>query len=251
MAMQHMGLQDLTASLRGQPLHRPPQPGSADCRIDLCYADSAHVEVARAQYHDLPSKITGHRPLEVQIKVLQVPPPSAENMDNEEQPPIRPPDEHDTHKWMAYYRTLQRILGQQDNTDLTRRQAATACGLHGKHRCAQDNATPHQDLRSLVTAIWRGKRALHTAAHSHDPQAQHDAQDIAARLDTTRRQLREWHVRRAKELAQEQQRYFQNRQPYKSLKHVDKVLGETGHRGIKAVRLQDGTATNDPKVVLE
>ena len=32
---------------------------------------------------------------------------------------------------------------------------------------------------------------------------------------------------------------------------MDKVLGETGHRGIKAVRLQNGTVTNDPKVVLE
>ena len=32
---------------------------------------------------------------------------------------------------------------------------------------------------------------------------------------------------------------------------MDKVLGETGHRGIKAVRLQDSTVTNDPKVVLE
>ena len=65
MAMQHMGLQDLTASLRGQPSHRPPQPGSTDSRFDLCYADSAHLKVARAQYHNLPSKITGHRPLEV------------------------------------------------------------------------------------------------------------------------------------------------------------------------------------------
>ena len=87
--------------------------------------------------------------------------------------------------------------------------------------------------------------------HSHDLQAQHDAQEIAARPDTTRRQLREWHIRWAKELAQEQQRYFQNPQRYKSLKHVDKVLGETGHQGIKAVHLQDGTLTNDPKVVLE
>ena len=59
-AMQHLGLQDLTASLRGPPSHRPPQPGAADSRIDLCYADSAHVEVTRVQYHDLPSKITGH-----------------------------------------------------------------------------------------------------------------------------------------------------------------------------------------------
>ena len=224
-AMQHLGLQDLTASLRGQPSHRPPQPCSADSRIDLCYADSAHVEVTRAQYHDLPSKITGYRPLEIQIKVLQVPPASRDGMDHEEQPPIRPPEEHDTHKWIAYYRTVQRILGQQDETDLklAMRQAATACGFHGQHR-KQDDATPHQDLRSLVTAIRQDKGALHTAVHSHDLQAQHDAQEIAARLDTTRRQLREWHIRRAKELAQEQQCYFQNPQPYKSSKHVDKAL---------------------------
>ena len=154
---------------------------------------------------------------------------------------------------MAYYRTVQRILGQQDETNLNlaMRQAATACGLRGRHRCAQDYATPHQDLRSLVIAIWRDNRALHPAVHSHDPQAEHDAQDIAARLDTTSRQLRAWHVRREKGLAQEQQCYFQNPQPYKSLKHVDKVLGEKGHRDIKVVRLQDGTVTNDPKVVLE
>ena len=69
-AMQHTGLQDLTTSLRGQPSHRPPQPGSAISRINLCYADSAHVQVALAQHHNLPSKITGHRPLQVQIKVL-------------------------------------------------------------------------------------------------------------------------------------------------------------------------------------
>ena len=251
-ATQHMGLQDLTASLRGQPSHRQPQPGSADSRINLCYADSAHVEVARAQYHDLPSRIIGHQPLEIQIKVLQVSPASREDMDNDEQTPIRPPDEHNTHKWMAYYRRVQRILGQQDETDLNlvMRQAATVCGLHGQCR-TQDDATLHQDLRSLVTAIWHDKRALHTAVHSHDLQAQHDAQENAAWLDTTRRQLTEWHVRRAKELAQEQQCYFQNPEPYKSLKHVDKVFGETGHRGIKAVHLQDDTVTNDPAVVLE
>ena len=69
--------------------------------------------------------------------------------------------------------------------------------------------------------------------------------------DTTRRQLGEWQVRRAKELAQGKQRDFQNPKPYKSLKHVEKVLGETGHRGIKAVRLQNKTVNNDPEVVLE
>ena len=57
----------------------------------------------------------------------------------------------------------------------------------------------------MVTAIWHDKRELHTAVHSDDLHAQHDAENIAARLDTTRRQLREWHVRQAKELAQEQQ----------------------------------------------
>ena len=97
-----MGLQDLTASLRGLPSHRLPQPGSAGSRIDLCYGDPAHVETTRAQYHDLPSKITGHRPLEVQIKVLRVPLASTEDMDHDEEPPIRPPDEHDATRWMAY-----------------------------------------------------------------------------------------------------------------------------------------------------
>ena len=252
LAMQHLGQQDFTASLRGQPSHRPPKPCAGHSRIDLCYADSAQVEVTRAQYPDLPPKMTGHRPLEIQIKVLQVPPASRGGMDHELQPTIKPPGEHNTHKWVAYYRTVHRILGQQDKTDLNlaMRQAATACGLSGQHS-TQDEATAHQDLRSLVPTIWHDKRALHTAVHLHDLKAQHDAQEIAARLDTTRRQLREWHIRLAKKLAQKQQRYFRNLGPYKSLKHVEKVLGETGHRGIEAVRLQDGTVTNDPKVVLE
>ena len=153
---------------------------------------------------------------------------------------------------VAYYRTVQRILGQQNKTDLNLaiRQAATACGLSGQHR-TQDEAVRDQDLRSLVTTIWHDKRALQTAMHSHDLQAEHDAQEIAARLETARRQLREWHVRRAKELAQEQQRYFQNPQPYKSLKHVDKVPGGDG-----PPRHQGGTptgrpVTNDSKVVLK
>ena len=88
MAMQHMGLQDLTTSLRGQPSHQPPQPGSADSSINICYVDSAHVDVARAQYNDLLSKITGHRPLEVQIKVLQVPPTSMKTWTTKNNHPI-------------------------------------------------------------------------------------------------------------------------------------------------------------------
>ena len=185
--------------------------------------------------------------------MLQVTPASTEDVDHEEQPLIRPPDEHDKHRWTAYYRTVQHILGQQDETDLNlaMRQAATACGLQGGNRYTQDNATPHQDLRSMVAAIWRENRELHTGIHSHDPQAQQDAQNIAARLDTTRWQLRELHVRRPKELVQGKQRYFQNAKLYKNLRHVDKVLGETSHRGIKAVRLKKGTVTNDPEVVLE
>ena len=141
----------------------------------------------------------------------------------------------------------------------TRRDEPQPCHAKSGHGMRPPRTTQNtgrrqpesRPIRSLVTAIWHDKRALHTAVHSHDLQAQHDAQEIAARLDTTRWQLGAWHVRRAKELAQEQQRHFQNPQPYKSLKHVDKVLQEKGHRGIKAVRLQYGTVTNDPKVVLE
>ena len=36
MAMQHLDLQDLTISLRGQASLQPPQPGLTDSRIDLC-----------------------------------------------------------------------------------------------------------------------------------------------------------------------------------------------------------------------
>ena len=74
-AMQHLDLLDLTASLRGEASHRPPQPGPTDSCIDLCYADPTHVEVTRMQYNDLHSKTTGHRPLEVKVKVLLVPQP--------------------------------------------------------------------------------------------------------------------------------------------------------------------------------
>ena len=66
-AMQHLGLQDLTTSLRGQASHRSPQPGATDSRIDICDADLTHVQVTRAQYPGLPSKATGHRPPEVQL----------------------------------------------------------------------------------------------------------------------------------------------------------------------------------------
>ena len=105
-AMQHLGLQDLTTSLRGQPSHRQPKPGSTDGRIQLCYMDPAHVEVTRTRYQDLPSKATGHCPLEVQVKVLPVLPTFLEDSKQDEQPPFKPPDEHDTHKWMAYNSTV-------------------------------------------------------------------------------------------------------------------------------------------------
>ena len=155
MAMQHLDLQDLRTSLRHQASHRPPQPSSTDSGMDLCYADPTHVAVTPTKYHDLPSKATGHRPLEVQLKVLQVPPAFSDSMDQDVQPPIRPLEEHDTPKLMAYYSTGDHILGHQSKPDLNldTRQAAAARGLHwgGKHE--QKTKTPHRDLRSMVTAI--------------------------------------------------------------------------------------------------
>ena len=251
MAMQHLDLQDLTASLQSQASHRPPQPGSTDSGIDLCYADQTHVEVTLTSYHKLPSKATGQRPLEVQLKVLQVPPTPSDNVDQDAQPPISCPDEHDTLKWVAYYCTVDRILGHQIDPDLNlaMRQAA-ASEFHGGVHHEQETTTPHRDLRSMVNAIWCDKRDLHTVIHSHDTHTQQKAHRIAARLETRRRHLREWHECQAKNLAQEPQRYLQSSKPDKSLKHVDKILGETGHRGIRVVRLQDGTVSNDPEVVI-
>ena len=206
-AMQHLDLQDLTASRRGQASHRPRQPGSTDSRIHLCYADPTHVEVTQTKYHDLPSKATGRRPLEVQLKMLQVP---SDNMDQDTQPPIRSPEELDTPKWMAYYRTVDRILGHQRNLDLNlaMRQAAAECGLHGGVCHKQETTTPHRGLRSMVNAMWCDKRDLHMAIHYHDTHTQRHTHCIAALLETTQQHLREWQERRAKDLAQEQQRYL-------------------------------------------
>ena len=75
MSMQHMGLQDITASLRGQPSHRPPQPGAADSRIYLCYADSAHVEAAGAQYHDLLPRSPDINPWRYKSRYFKYPRP--------------------------------------------------------------------------------------------------------------------------------------------------------------------------------
>ena len=185
--------------------------------------------------------------------MLHVPAAPSDSMDQDAQLPIRPPEEHDTPKWMTYYRTADRIPvhGRDPDLNLAMRQAATACGLHegGKHE--QETTTPPREVRSMVTAIWCDKRDLHMTIHSHDTHTQQHTNRIAARLETTRRHLREWHECRAKDLAQEQQRNLQHTRPYKSLKHVDNILGETGHRGIRAVRPQDGTVTNLPKVVIE
>ena len=87
MAMQHLDLRDVTASPRGRASHGPPQPGSTDSRIDLCYADPAHVEVTKTQYHDLPSKTTGHHPREMKLKVLQVCPTPLDDGDQMNNPP--------------------------------------------------------------------------------------------------------------------------------------------------------------------
>ena len=103
----------------------------------------------------------------------------------------------------------------------------------------------------MVSAIWRGKQNLHMAIHSHDPKTKQSTQHTGTRLQTTHRQLREWHECRAKDLAQEQQRFLRSPKPYNSLKHVDKVLGETGHQSISAVHVQEGTETNQPNVVME
>ena len=138
MAMQHIGLKDLRASLKGQLSHRPPQPGSADSRIHLCYADPAY-EVTRARYQDLLSNNTGHRPQDLQIKVLQVPPSSTEDMDHDEQPPIRRPDEHGRQRRMVI---TARCCASWANK--TRRTSTLPCDKRPRRAASTEDTGAHK-----------------------------------------------------------------------------------------------------------
>ena len=182
---------DSTTRLDGLT-HQPVLPGPCTCGGDA----------------ELPSKAGEHCLLEVQLGVLQVLLTFSDETDPQEQPPIKPPDEHDTHKWMAYYLTVDGMVSQQAQLHLilAMRQVATECGLHGTSQHEQEATTPHQNLRSLISAIWREKRGLHTTIHSQHPHTRQSAQRIAARSETTRQQLSAWHKRRAKDLSPEQQR---------------------------------------------
>ena len=131
------------------------------------------------------------------------------------------------------------------------------CDKRRRRAASKGNSTTHKMTHPHIitylpwlTPYCKPQGAYMQPSTCHNPQAQRDAQAFATRLDTTYHQLREWHERKAKDVAQEQQRYFQNSQPYKSLKHVVKVLGDTTHRPIKAVRLKEGTMINDPSLVL-
>ena len=74
-----------------------------DSGRDLNYADPTEVEVILAQYHDRPSKATtAHRSLEIQIKVLHIPPALSGDTDQDEQPPISPPADQHTHQWVSF-----------------------------------------------------------------------------------------------------------------------------------------------------
>ena len=86
----------------------------------------------------------------------QVPSAPSDHPDQDEPSPISPPDEHDTPKWMVYYRTVNRILGHQTEPDRNHamRQAATACGPYKRSHHEQETATQLGNLRSMVNAIW-------------------------------------------------------------------------------------------------
>ena len=165
MAMQHV---DHTGphSLPTGPILTPTPETRLDRLINRLVL---RVEVTQRRHQDMPSKTTGHRPLEVQLKVLQIPPAPWDDADQDEQPTISPSDEQDTPQSMAYYRMGDRLLA-------------------------------HQADRNLKPC---------NAAYLHNPT------------------------------------------PYKSLKHVANFLGETGHQETRAVRLQEGMVTKNPKMVIE
>ena len=102
---------------------------------------------------------------------------------------------------------MNHILNKQTAWDviLAIQQAAMACFLNWGHRHKPAATALYQDPWSLVSAILRDEQDQHTAFHPQHPQTQEGTQSIAARLHTIRRQLREWHKGRPKDLVQEQQ----------------------------------------------
>ena len=61
--------------------------------------------------------IQGHRTQPTSLGCCIVPPAPSDCMDHDAQRPIRPPEEHDTPRTAAYYRTVDRILSHQSDPE--------------------------------------------------------------------------------------------------------------------------------------
>ena len=112
-------------------------------------------------------------------------------------------------------------------------------------------APPDLTLQQLIHDIWTTKEELATFLHPSTPEARDRDAHLRALLTTRRHQLQEWHAHRIAAAAQERERYGRNDTPYKSLRYVSRILGDTGRCTIHAVRTPEGGLTNEPDAVLQ
>ena len=116
---------------------------------------------------------------------------------------------------------------------------------------SQPGAPPDLILQQLVHDIWTKEEELATLLRPSTPEAQDRDTHLRALLTTRCHQLQEWHAHRIAAAAQEREEYGENDTPYKSLRYVSRILEDTAHRTIHAVRTPEGGLTNDPDVVLQ
>ena len=249
--MHQLGLINLTAALTGTPSQYPHQAGTHQSRIDTCYGDPTTVRVHEAAYGDLPPTGTGHRPLYIDLIIPNLPPPAATLPVDTLPPTLQFPAEDDHGAWHRYNRALHAILCRPDAPTLTTamHRAAQACGM--ERDTSHAGAPPDLTLQHLVHDIWTTKEELATLLRPSTLEAQDRDAHLRALLTTRRHQLQEWHAHRRGAAAQERERYGRNDTPYKSLRYVSRILGDTGRRTIRAVRSPEKGLTNDPNAVLQ
>ena len=171
--------------------------------------------------------------------------------DNTLRPTLQFPTEDDHGAWHKYNRALHAILRRPDAPTLTTamRQAAQTCGM--ERDTNRTGTPPDVTLQQLVHDIWTTKEELATLQHPSTPGAHEREAHLRAFLTTRRHQLQEWHAHRMATAAQERERYGRSDTPYKPMRCVGRILEDTGHRTIHAVRTPDGGLTSNPDTILQ
>ena len=125
-----------------------------------------------AWYHDLPSKATGHQPVEIHLQVPQM--DHTARMDSHhEQPPIPSPADQHTTRRVWYYRAVEQIITNlpQRTGNLALHQPGSAYGLHVDRLHNKDTPVPQRALLFMVRAVGKKKRHLNKASPVPRPES--------------------------------------------------------------------------------